>query len=405
MACPTLMTGTRFLSTALGSIDCHARNIGSYGFGALSAPDSPAALALTGLVTLFIALFGIRLMFGPTPGGRDTVGGVVRIGFVLLLATSWPAWRVLGYDLVLDGPVEIAGTVGSAAGLVSSKSNLIGQLQNADDGIVVVTIYGSGRLTGGISAGADLGDQASGVALSDSLALGLGRTIFLASTLGSFAIVRLMAGLLLALAPVMAGFALFSGTLGIFTGWLRGLAFCALGSVAIFVLKGAELAMLLPWISDVTALREANALAPSAPIELLVLTSAFAILTAGALFIVARLSFFEIAWSGATKTKQLMQSSFLGREVHRQPRLAEASDQQSHAASVSESIAASIRRHETRELSDREIVRSSTASENETAGAASGSQLRTRKVTLLGDEFRRSRRRTSSANMKRDRTA
>lgn len=405
MACPNLVTGSQFLSAALLNIDCQSRAIGSYGFSALAAPDSPASIALTALITIFVALFGIRFLFGPAPGARDTVGEVIRVGLVLLLATSWPAWRVLGYDLVLNGPVEIARAVGTATGLPSGNGNLLTRLQNADDGIVVMTIYGSGRLTGGVSAGGDLGDLASGIALSDGLALGFGRTIFLSSTLGSFAVVRLGAGLLLALAPLMAGLALFSGSIGIFTGWLRGLVFCALGSVAIFVLQGAQLAMLLPWLNDVIAQREANTLSPSAPTELLVLTSAFALLTTGALFLIARMSFFQtmVVRTAADTPQRLAQGPVVDAPRPQQPSV-DISTSQTRAAAMSESIATSMRREEQRGNADRAIVLSAAAMRQETTVQASESGSGLRRVALLGDEFRRSRRRVSSATNKRDRT-
>ena len=71
---------------------------------------------LTGLLTLFVALFGYRLLFGHTPGVRDGVLALVKIGIVLALATSWPAYRTLVYDVALRGPAELAGDIGAPRG-------------------------------------------------------------------------------------------------------------------------------------------------------------------------------------------------------------------------------------------------------------------------------------------------
>ena len=60
MACTPIVTGDRFLLRVLDHLDCQAQSLGSFGFQALAAPGSPAETALTGLLTLFIALFALR---------------------------------------------------------------------------------------------------------------------------------------------------------------------------------------------------------------------------------------------------------------------------------------------------------------------------------------------------------
>ena len=91
MACPALETGGRFLSGLFLHIDCQARNIGSFGYGALAEPGSTASVVLTALLTIFVALYGYRLLLGPTPETRNLVSDVIRVGLVLTLAASWPA--------------------------------------------------------------------------------------------------------------------------------------------------------------------------------------------------------------------------------------------------------------------------------------------------------------------------
>ncbi len=92
MACDAVQTGQRFVAQMLAHIDCQAQTIGAYGYGALADPASSVAIALSGLLTVFVAFFGIRLILAEPQSGRDLVGDVLRIGIVLTLATSWPAW-------------------------------------------------------------------------------------------------------------------------------------------------------------------------------------------------------------------------------------------------------------------------------------------------------------------------
>ena len=151
MSCTQVLTGQRFVAQAIAHIDCQAQSIGTFGYGALADPNSVVAIVLTSLLTVFVALFGLRLMIAEPVSGRDLVGDILRVGIVLTLATTWPAWRTLGYDLVMKGPAEIAETLGSAADLPGAQSNLVGRLQAADDGIVLLTVYGTGRTTGGVN--------------------------------------------------------------------------------------------------------------------------------------------------------------------------------------------------------------------------------------------------------------
>ena len=64
MACPSVTTGGQVLAETLSHLDCQAQTLGSFGFQSLAAPGSPASLALTGLLTLFIAMFA-EIAIGP----------------------------------------------------------------------------------------------------------------------------------------------------------------------------------------------------------------------------------------------------------------------------------------------------------------------------------------------------
>lgn len=292
MSCPDVLTGQRFVAQSLAHIDCQAQAIGAYGYGALANPGSTIALTLTALFTVFVAIFGLRLMIGERLDSRDLVGDVLRVGIVLTLATSWPAWRTLGYDLVMKGPAEIAGMVGAASDLPGGRDDIVARLQAADDGIVLLTVYGTGRNLGGTNRSNSIGDSFRGVALADQEGLANGRTAFLAGLLGPTAIVRLGAGLLLALAPLMAGLLLFAGTRDVFFGWLRALGTVALGALALTVVYGVELAVLEPWLRDALVQREAQVLTPSMPTELVVITVSFALVAFGLLALIAKVLFF-----------------------------------------------------------------------------------------------------------------
>jgi len=289
--CATLQTGQGFVSGLLGAIDCNAQTFGAFGFAALSDPASGAFIALSSLLTVFIAIFGIRLLLGHELAGRDLVSAVLRIGIVLTLATSWPAWRILGYDLVTRAPGELAVSVIGAAG-TPGAGDFVQRLQRVDDAVVVMTAAGSGRLTGGIAGGIDLGDSARGIALPDQSGFAWGRLFFLVGTLAPLGLLRILGGILVGIAPLMAGLLLFAGTRSVFMGWLRGLGLAALGALVVTLIISAELAVMEPWLADVLAQRQANVFTPSAPTELVALTLVFGLIAFAAVGVIARIAFF-----------------------------------------------------------------------------------------------------------------
>lgn len=290
MSCPAIITGDRFLTRVLMHIDCQAQIVGSYGYQSLGEPGSMASTMVAGLLTLFVALFGIRLLFGPPPGMRDVVLDFVRIGIVLTLAFSWPAFRTLIHDVVVDGPASIATRI-AAPGMEVGGAGFVANLQAADDAMLDLTRSGTGRNTGAfIDADAPGGSFAS-TALADESGYAWSRLAWLAGIIGVYGLLRLLAGLLLALAPLAAGLLLFEHTRGLFSGWLRGLVLALVGTIGATLVLGVELAAIGPWLVDALRVRQLGYATPAAPTELLAMTTGFAIVQVGMLAILARVSF------------------------------------------------------------------------------------------------------------------
>lgn len=294
VACPTVSTGGAFLSTLLQHIDCQGQSIGAVGYQALANPASPISIVLTGLLTIFIALFGLRMVLGETPSIRDGVLAVLRIGVVLLIATSWPAYRTVVYDVIVKGPAQLSMVLAGHSALPGANGDLAPRLQVADTAISRLTTLGSGRddLVSTPATGPD-GRAVSieRAPLADDLALGSARVVFLSGIVAAFAVVRLAAGVLLALAPLFAGLFLFDVGRGLFIGWARALVFTFLASIAATLIIGVELAVLEPWLNQALRLRYARIVTPEAPVELLVMCLSFTLALIGALVVLLRLSF------------------------------------------------------------------------------------------------------------------
>lgn len=398
MACPSVTTGGQFLAETLGHLDCQAQTIGSFGFQSLAAPGSPASLALTGLLTLFIAVFAVRMLMGAGTQARDVIGGILKVGIVLTLAVSWPAFRTLAYDTVLLAPAEIASSV-TPSTLPDTGAGFSQRLQNIDTGIASLTIAGSGRQTGSLELEERQDGAFRSIAMEDETAFGWARTVYLGAVIGSLAILRIAGGLLLALAPLVAGLLLFAFTRGLFAGWLRGLVLVALGSLGVTLLLAVEVAVLEPWLADALQRRGLGYATPSAPTELLALTLAFAVASAGLLILLGKVAF-QTTWS----------MPFTARENDSTPsqtraevpaRSARPIELTAHtrALTVSEGVMNLVRREHAGFGAPRQIGSLQPAQTSSTLPAVSPG---TSTNTPIGSSWRRTSQRTTAAQTQRD---
>ncbi|MGK6321309.1 type IV secretion system protein [Sphingomonas sp. DT-204] len=272
----------------LAFLDCQARTLGSTGYQAMAAPGSSVSLVLAAALTIFLAIIGYRMLFGETPTPREGVLAFVKMGVVLTLATSWPAYQTFVYDVTMNSPAELAAEIGGAASLVDSEG-LAARLDASDEGLRALAIYGVG-LPPPSSEQRSLRREPGLFIGFDTFALGASRTIFLASAIGAFALVRLASGFLLALGPLFIAFLLFDGTRGLFEGWLRGLVGLALAGVATTLTLSVELALLEPWLRELLAERASEQDILGVPVQLLTVTLVFGVLLAAMIGVAIRVT-------------------------------------------------------------------------------------------------------------------
>jgi type IV secretion system protein VirB6 len=236
----------------------------------------------------------LRLILAQNSNVSDLVTQIAKLAFVALLVSSWPAYKILVYDLVLDGPSQISQIISSSAALPGQDGSLFGRLQAADTAINQLALTGSGY--NGLSA-LQADGQASSVPLivTDDTALAVGKTAFLLGILASFGIIRLFGGILLALAPLFAIFLLFRPTTGLFVGWVKALLAIFVGSVLTSLILAVQLAFLEGWLSDVLLQRSNRIATPDAPFELMAMSMAFSIILFASLYAAFRLSFSSAA--------------------------------------------------------------------------------------------------------------
>jgi len=105
MNCPDPSSGLGVIRSVLGTVDCHVQTYSEAGYHALTGPQSFFPTALTALLTIYVALLGLRLMFGIGPT-RLLEAPVIalKIGAILALTLL-----ILGYPVNL---LEMALLVG-----------------------------------------------------------------------------------------------------------------------------------------------------------------------------------------------------------------------------------------------------------------------------------------------------
>lgn len=284
--CQPMTAGQGFVSTVTSYIDCQAQALGMNGWAALSAPGSSLSFVLTGLLAIFIALIGYNLLFGRLLSVREGTLALVKIGVVVALATSWPAYRTLVYDVVTTGPFELVQEIGPRAGVTGAEGTLLERLDGVDRGLVKLASLGAG--TPPVETSADVPPAPFGG--FDSFALGASRIVFELSAVAGLAVIRIVTGLALAVGPIFIAFLLFAVTRSLFEGWVRVLAGAAIGAVGVTIALGMQLAFLEPWLGDALIRRTNGEALPSIPTEAFALTALWALIIAAAILTSARIA-------------------------------------------------------------------------------------------------------------------
>ena len=228
----------------LGAVDCQTRNFAEAGYSALTQSSSSFQLALTGLLTLYVALVGYRMLFA-AGGARlsDAPGIALRIGAILALVTSWPTFQTLVFDMAARAPVEIAGIVAAPAQAdqTSLAANPVDGLQTAYDQLAA-SAAAFGKIAGPVAKGYSSPEAAAAETLS------LASGVLFMTTAGVIAAATLAVGVLTAVGPVFIALFLMPATRGLFSGWLRSLAAAALVLMLGWLGITLLLSVLDPWI-------------------------------------------------------------------------------------------------------------------------------------------------------------
>lgn len=287
-----------YVGNVLAWVDCQALGLGEEGYRALG-PGSAFGMALTGLLTIYVALIGYRLLMGGDVTVRETFATALKIGFVLALATQWPAYRVLVYDVATKTPEAVAGGFLNSAGLNGGGSGMIAaRLDGVNGALAQLVENAAASRAAAPTAPAQPNAQPAHAqpprpaqavlseAASESITSAMGAMV--ASALAGLLSVRVVMGMLLALGPVFIACLLFETTRGLFVGWLRVLGGAMVGAIGVPVVLALQLAIVEPQVLAMRDLLEASRPVAALPQQILGTGVVFALLVLAVLVAMAR---------------------------------------------------------------------------------------------------------------------
>ena len=224
------------VAASLHAVDCAANATAQAAFGHLFGHGGALLPALTILLTLYVAFFSFSLLTGRSGLGISALTPrMLTLGLVLTFATSWVAYQGTVWNLAVGGPDEIAsalmGTKGSSTQIFADKIDIV---------------------FGALSKMNNHPMPAAQSTFSPDGLMWMGATLLLLGTVGLLATCKIALAVLLALGPVFVVLALFQGTRGLFTGWLKGVVLLAIAPLFAVLGGSLMLELAVPVINTLT---------------------------------------------------------------------------------------------------------------------------------------------------------
>lgn len=244
-SCPALDSHAPVMTSLAQYLDCQADRISEIGFPA-AGHGVISQEFLTVCLTIFVALFGYRLLFNRAGlSGGTLVYSMVRLGIVLALCTSWPAYNTLVVRVVNIGPVELARAILQPLNLTLwDPASLTTQLQADFDQIEMQALQSSMLSPLDASGSVQSTPFNSTDPSQHSSPVTKPQITLMTSTLGGLVGLKFAGAILLALGPLIIALSLFDLFLPLVGAWIKALLGLVLSGVATRIVVGVQMAFL-----------------------------------------------------------------------------------------------------------------------------------------------------------------
>jgi type IV secretion system protein VirB6 len=228
-------------------------------YGALLAPGGAFVSALTIALTIYVAVIGYRLILGHSGLSLgEMVPHFIKMGIVLALATRWPTYQALVFNLLFHGPDQLAAPIlRQVTGNAADQGDVLAAVQAMFDRL---TSYAGAAWSQHTAAPPPQGAVTAPSVPPLPLQLGAPQFVamllwgsaltMLAVSLGVLLVVRIILALLLVIGPIFIALAMFASTRGLFEGWLRMAVKFALVPLFTLPLTAALIAVLIPFATE-----------------------------------------------------------------------------------------------------------------------------------------------------------
>ncbi|MDZ7628171.1 MAG: type IV secretion system protein [Parvularculaceae bacterium] len=296
IACPAL-DDLSDIGALMVSVDCQSAAYVASAYEGLFGTGGGFAQVLAGLLTIYVAFYGYRLITGAgSATAPDLVRRLAMIGIVLALSSNWPAYQTLFVDTVTGGAEDVASMMSTATtGRPASSSSISGEIDVAVEEMTRLATEWS-RRTPAQSATeiptepATLQRPAGPAGVSAVNMLWLSAILLGVGSAGVIVITKISLAFLLALGPAFLTLAIFPSARGLFEGWLRTIVAGAFVLVFTILATGGALSVIAPIIGAIARDQAAGINDAGAVFTLLIACIVFAMLIRQVISTTARLT-------------------------------------------------------------------------------------------------------------------
>jgi len=215
-ACALSSSDSGVIRELLSATRCNVGAFSESGYHALTGPHSIFPIAVTALLTIYVAVLGYRLLMGlgaPQLSEIPLIG--LKIGTVLAVTLNWTVFQTLVLDLSARAPTEIAGAI------VGPQFAPLDRLQSAYD-----QMRSDQTAFAKLAQSDTSGPNARAAEAASELSYAT--NALLAATGGLLAFATIVTGVLAMVGPVFLTLFLFESAGGLFVGWVRAISAAAL---------------------------------------------------------------------------------------------------------------------------------------------------------------------------------
>ena len=249
-ACPAIDPEAGGAQSLVTAVDCFVKSSVQDGYAALLGQGSVFSQALTIALTLYVAITGYRLISGRSSLSlSEFAPKALLIGGVLALSSNWASYQVLVFDLLTDGPQEVATMMGTHGGSAQGVTARVDAVSGKIADVAADWAAASAPQTINQASPTLLPKPLTGESPGPNLLL-LSALLLILSSAGVLAVSKILLGLLLALGPIFVALALFGVTRGLAFGWLRVCVLLALVPLLSLMTSAGALEMVEPMTVD-----------------------------------------------------------------------------------------------------------------------------------------------------------